>query len=107
MSINVEELNDLQQQLKAGHSVQAGHWDALIAELRRLKTVISGKTIEADAAREQARELETLLEALVDENEKLQAEIDELKSVHGLPICQLEGRWTNCAVRMRKAFAKD
>ena len=102
MAINIEDLNDFQQQLKRGQAPQVGQCDALIAEIWRLKTLVSGKTIEMQTARDEARELEVLLKALMHENEALRAEIEQLKSIHGLPSCQLEGRWSDCAVRMRK-----
>ena len=39
---------------------------------------------------------------MTEANRLLQAENDQLKTMHGLPNCYLENRWSNCAVRMRK-----
>ena len=39
---------------------------------------------------------------MTEANRLLQAENDHLKTMHGLPNCYLENRWSNCAVRMRK-----
>jgi len=102
MGIGAEELNDLQQQIKSGDLPDVSQIDALVTEVWRLKTLVRGKAIELDAARSEAGELQRLLETLVAENESLRTEIEQLKAVHGLPVCQLEGRWSNCAVRLRK-----
>jgi hypothetical protein len=46
--------------------------------------------------------LEVELRNLIEANQLLRAEVEQLKAVHGLPQCELENRWSNCAVRMRK-----
>ncbi len=102
MALGAEELNDLQQQIASGYATDERQVAALVAEVWRLKTLIRSKTIELDAARAEAGELGSLLEMLLEENEAQKAEIENLKAVHGLPGCQLEGRWSNCAVRLRK-----
>ncbi len=102
MSIDAEELTELQEQIKAGDVPDASQVDALVTEIWRLKTLLRGKAIELDTARAEASELEQLLEALVAENDSLRAEVEKLKSIQSLTTCQLEGRWSNCAVRMRK-----
>ncbi|HVN91068.1 MAG TPA: hypothetical protein VMT61_14745 [Candidatus Binataceae bacterium] len=102
MSIDAEGLNELQQQIRSGDLPDASQIDALVTEIWRLKTLLRGKAIELDAARSESSDLERLLEALIAENDSLRAEIEQLKAVHGLPVCQLEGRWSNCAVRLRK-----
>ncbi len=103
MALGAEELNDLQQQIASGYATDERQVAALVAEVWRLKALVRGKTIELDSVRAEAGELESLLEILLEENDALKAEIEESKAIHGLPVCQLEGRWSNCAVRMRKA----
>ena len=104
--MTVEKLNDLQQKLDEGQPLDAGQCATLMAEVWRLKTVIAGKTMETRTARDEARELQLSLDTARTENESLRREVEELKDIHGLPACELENRWSNCAVRMRKRAAE-
>ena len=47
------------------------------------------------------------LDHMTEANRLLQAENDQFKTMHGLPNCYLENRWSNCAVRMRKRHELD
>lgn len=105
MSLNVDVLNELQKSLDLGRLPAAEECGALVAEIWRLKTQVTGKSIEARTARDEVSRLETQLQAARAENEALRREIEEMKAVHGLPVCELEQRWSNCAVRMRKCGA--
>ncbi len=100
--MTVEKLSELQQQLENGQPLEPGQCATLVAEVWRLKTVIAGKTMEVRTARDEARDLQASLESARAENESLRREVEELKDIHGLPVCELENRWSNCAVRMRK-----
>ena len=40
-------------------------------------------------------------------NRLLQAENDQLKSIHGISKCDLENRWSNCAARMQQRRELD
>jgi FtsZ-binding cell division protein ZapB len=46
-------------------------------------------------------QLKAELKLVTESNRLLQAENDQLKSIHGLPHCDLENRWSNRAVRMQ------
>jgi hypothetical protein len=100
--MTVEELNELQQVLDQGHALDGSQCAALLAELWKLKTVNSSKAIEARVAREEADQTTTALNAARGENTALRLELERLTAINGLPGCELESRWSNCAVRMRK-----
>lgn len=102
MGFDAEELKQLQQRIVSGDLPDVMQINALVAELWRIKTLIRGKTIELDAARAEAAELEQILELLIVENDALRTEVEKLKTIQSLRSCQLEGRWSNCAVRIHK-----
>ena len=102
MSLGVEALDDIQKALDTGEAPQVGQCEALLAEIWRLKTVLTARSIERQAARDEVLQLEGQLRAVVEQNEVLRRELEQLKALHGLPVCELEGRWSNCAVRMKK-----
>jgi predicted RNase H-like nuclease (RuvC/YqgF family) len=104
--VTVDKLNELQQMLDEGRPLDQAQCAMLIAEIWRLKTVIAGKTMEARAAHDEARELELSLDRARMENENLRRELEDTKEIHGLPACDLENRWSNCAVRMKKRAAE-
>ena len=104
--VTVEKLSELQQKMEDGQALDPGQCATLIAEVWRLKTVIAGKTMEARTAHDEARDFQQALETARTENEALRREVEELKDIHGLPACELENRWSNCAVRIRKRAAE-
>ena len=104
--VTVEKLSELQQKMEDGHPLDPGQCAMLIAEVWRLKTVIAGKTMEARAAHDEARDFQQSLDTARTDNVALRREVEELKDIHGLPACELENRWSKCAVRIRKRAAE-
>ena len=64
-------------------------------------------SLSTPEAREIYDQLKAELDHMTEANRLLQAENDQLKTMHGLPNCYLENRWSNCAVRMRKQRELD
>ena len=104
--MRADKLTELQEKLESNQPLDADQCAALVAEVWRLKTVIAGKTIELRALQDEARALQLALDDARTDQAAIQREIDELKEIHGLPACELEQRWTNCAVRLRKRAAE-
>ena len=73
----------------------------------RLRTAQTARDLEVSYLKDSHDELEAELERVTEAHRLLQAENDHLKAVHGLPNCELENRWSNCAVRMRKLRESD
>jgi hypothetical protein len=99
--MKIERLEELQQSINALRPINPEEGAALIGEIWRLRIAQTGKELEVclkDGHDRLTAELDRISEA----NRLLQAENDQLKSTHGLPTCDLENRWSNCAVRMRK-----
>jgi predicted nucleic acid-binding Zn-ribbon protein len=103
--VNVERLTELQEKLEHGQPFDLDECAALIAEIWRLKTVIAGKSMEARSARDESSDLQISLDETRAEIASLRRQVEELKDIHGLPACDLERRWSNCAVRIRKRAA--
>ena len=100
--MTVEELNELQQQLDQGKLLDATQCAALLAEVWRLKTMNTGKAIEVRTARDESHQAGTALSEMRAENEALRLQLEQLKAINGLAACELEARWSNCAVAMLK-----
>src|SRR5260370_9261107 len=66
-----------------------------------------GKGLEVSYWKDSHDQLKAELDHMTEANRLLQAENDQLKTMHGLPNCYLENRWSNCAVRMRKQRELD
>jgi hypothetical protein len=98
----VERLTELQQKLTDGQSLDNAECFALISELWRLKASIASKLIERDVARDETARTQAALDEATSALASLRREFDEIKANHGLAVCPLENRWSNCAVRMRK-----
>ena len=102
--MTVDELNELQQLFDQGGVPDGRQCAALLAEIWKLKTVNSSKAIEARVAREEADQITAALNIARAENTALRLELEQLTALNGLPGCELETRWSNCAVRMRKGL---
>src|ERR1700680_4191718 len=100
--MKIERLEELQQNINALRSLNPGEGAALIGEIWRLRTAQAGKELEVSYFKDGHDRLKAELERVSEANRLLQAENDQLNSIHGLPKCDLENRWSNCAVRIRK-----
>jgi hypothetical protein len=100
--MKIERLEELQQSINALRSINPEEGAALIGEIWRLRTAQTGKELEVSYLKDGHDRLKAELDLMSEANRRLQAENDQLKSTHGLPKCDLENRWSNCAVRMRK-----
>jgi hypothetical protein len=100
--MNVERLNQLKTIVDAGEALSHEDCGALIAELWRLKSALAGKTIEADYLRASVDEGKRDLEAATVTHQALRRKFEEQKALHGVAQCELEKRWSNCAMRIRR-----
>jgi regulator of replication initiation timing len=100
--MKIERLEELQQNINALRSISPEEGTALISEIWRLRTAQTGKELEISYLQDGYDRLKAELDHMSEANRHLQVENDQLKSIHGLPKCDLENRWSNCAVRMRK-----
>ena len=105
--MKIERLEELQQNIDALRSLNHGEGAALIGEIWRLRTAQAGKELEVSYFKDGHDRMKAELDRMSEANRRLQAENDQLKSIHGLPKCDLENRWSNCAVRMRKRREPD
>jgi len=100
--MNIEKLEELQRDVNAQRLPGIEDCSALIGEVWRLKTAMTAKDLELGYWRDGYGRLEAELRNMAEVNQALNTEVNQLKSIHGLPRCDLENRWSNCAVRMRK-----
>jgi len=100
--MKVEKLEELQQNIDAQRALPLEDCAALVGEIWRLKTAMTAKDLEINYWRDGHGLLKTELADMAAANRLLHDEVEELKAIHGLPVCELENRWSNCAVRMRK-----
>jgi hypothetical protein len=105
--MKIERLEEFQQNINALRSISPEEGAALISEIWRLRTAQTGKELEINYLKDGHDRLKAELDRISEANRLLQAENDQLKSIHGLPKCDLENRWSNCAVRMRKRRELD
>jgi len=103
--MKIARLEELQQNVNDLRSLNLEECSALIDEIWRLRSAHAAKDVEVSFWRDSNDQLRTDRDRLIEANRLVQAENDLLKSVHGLPLCELENRWSNCAVRMRKGGA--
>lgn len=104
--MNVEKLRELQRKIDDGQPLSAQECSLLIGDIWKLKTALTGKTIETDYWRESCAKLNSDLVTIAEDRDRLGTEAEELKAVLGLPRCDLENRWSNCAVRQLKRSLK-
>src|ERR1700689_2100166 len=102
MSMKLERLEELKASVDAGAALTHDDCAALIAELWRLKSALAGKAIEADYFRASGDEGKRDLEAATVTHQALRREFEEQKALHGVAHCELEKRWSNCAMRIRR-----
>jgi hypothetical protein len=100
--MKIEKLEDLHQNINALRPLNLEDCAALIGEVWRLRIAQTGKDLEVSCWKDSHDQLKAELEQMTEANRLLQAENEQLKTMHGLPNCYLESRWSNCAVRMRK-----
>jgi hypothetical protein len=100
--MNVDRLEELQQIIDGQRALSLEDCSALVGEIWRLKTAMTAKDLEINYWRDSHEQVKGQLANVTQANELLQDEVNELKNIHGLPVCELENRWSNCAVRMRK-----
>jgi hypothetical protein len=100
--MKIEKLEELQQNVNAERPLSLEECVALIAEVWRLRTAQTAKDLELSYWKDSHDQLKEEMDRMTEANQLLQAENNQLKSIHGLPNCDLENRWSNCAVRMRK-----
>jgi len=100
--MNVDKLEELQRSIDAQRILSLDECATLIGEVWRLKTALTAKDLEINYWRDGHDQLKLELADANESNQSLRDEVDELKSVHGLAACELENRWSNCAVRLKK-----
>jgi len=100
--MKIERLEELQQNVNELRSLNPEECAALIGEVWRLRTAQTAKELEGSYWKDGHGVMKEELDRVTAANLLLQAENEQLKAVHGLPVCDLENRWSNCAVRMRK-----
>ena len=100
--MKIEKLEELHQHINALRSLNLEECAALIGEVWRLRVAHTGKDLEVSYWKDGHDQLKAELDRMTEANRLLQAENDQLKTMHGLPNCYLENRWSNCVVRMRK-----
>jgi hypothetical protein len=105
--MKIKRLEELQQSINALRSIDPEEGAALIGEIWRLRTAQTGKELEVSYLKDRHDRLKAELDHISEANRLLQAENDQLKSTYALPRCDLENRWSNCAVRMRKRRELD
>jgi hypothetical protein len=100
--MKIERLEELQKNVNERRSLNPEDCAALIGEVWRLRTAQTARELEVSYWKDGHGEVKEELDRMTAANRLLQAENEQLKAVHGLPVCDLENRWSNCAVRMRK-----
>ena len=97
--MKTETLLEFEEELKAGRALSVDQCLALMGELWRLKTGLAGKNMGLSYWRDSYNEVKCDLDRVTDENLRLNEELSRLAAVIALPRCELESRWSNCAVR--------
>ena len=100
--MKIDRLEELQQNVNDLRSLNLEECAALIGEVWRLRTAQTARELEVSYWKDGHGELKEQLDRMTAAYRLLQAENEQLKAVHGIPACDLENRWSNCAVRIRK-----
>jgi len=105
--VKAETLIEFEEHLKAGRPLAVDDCLALMSELWRLKTALAGKNMGMSYWRDSYDQAKSDLDRVTDENRYLNEEMSRLAAVIALPRCELESRWSNCAVRRLKNVNDD
>ena len=105
--MKAETLLEFEEKLKAGRTLGVDESLALMSELWRLKTARAGKNMGMGYWRDSCNQAKNDLEHVLEENRRLNEELSRLAAVIALPRCELESRWSNCAVRRLKQVNGD
>jgi hypothetical protein len=95
-------LIELEESLNRGKPLGIDESLALVNEIWRLKTALTGKNIDLGYWRDSYTQSKAECERIIAENHRLNEEIGALMALIGLPNCELENRWSNCALRRVK-----
>lgn len=105
--MKAEKLLEFEEELKAGRPLAVDECLALMSELWRLKTALAGKNMGMGYWRDSCNQAQNDLERVIEENRRLNEELSRLAAMIALPGCELESRWSNCAVRRLKQVNGD
>ncbi len=105
--MKAEALLEFEEHLKAGRPLTVEECLALLSELWRLKTALAGKNMGMSYWRDSYTQAKSDLDRVTDENRRLNEEMSHFAAVIALPRCELESRWSNCAVRRLKNVNDD
>jgi hypothetical protein len=105
--MKTETLLEFEEKLKMGRALGVDESLALMSEVWRLKTALAGKNMGLGYWRDSCNQAKNDLERLADENRSLHEEMSRLAAAIALPRCELESRWSNCAVRRLKRVSDD
>jgi len=103
--MQTETLFEFETNLALGRPLAVEEALGLLREIWRLKTALIGKNIDFGYWRDSCGQIKCDFDNVKEENERLNQEVSRLMAVIGLPRCELENRWSNCAVRCLKRAA--
>lgn len=105
--MRTETLLEFEENLKSGRALAVDECLALMSEVWRLKTALAGKNMGLGYWRDSCLQTKNDLDRVLEENRRLNEELSRLAAVIALPRCELESRWSNCAVRHLKKLNED
>ena len=104
--MQTEALFELDATLSKGGHLGIEESLALLNEIWRLKTALTGKNMDLSYWRDCHNQAKADLERVLEENRRLSEEVSDLMTLIGLPNCELENRWSNCALRRVKLLCE-
>jgi hypothetical protein len=105
--MRTETLFEFETTLDLGTPLSVEETLDLIREVWRLKTALIGKNIDLGYWRDSHNQIKADFDNLKEENQRLNQEVSRMMAVAGLPRCDLENRWSNCAVRCLKQMVDN
>jgi hypothetical protein len=104
--MQTEALFELEASLSGGKLLGIEESLALLNEIWRLKTALTGTNMDLSYWRDCHSQAKADLERALEENRRLNEEVSGLMTLIGLPNCELENRWSNCALRRVKLLCE-